>query len=114
MQGLLRPMMIMLLAAFVTGMFTHAVAASSMALEMAAVHDQAMEAGDCDGCDDTAMQQGDPACELACDMVFVATLPDVAQLVHPQYADPKDVQQETLNGWMPPLGRTPPRSTFLS
>lgn len=114
MHVLLRLAMIFFLATFVGGLFTHTVAASAMAFDMTVVQVGSMAMDDCEGCDDPAMQLGDAACDLACDMAFVATLPEVAQLVHPQSAEPHDIQHEALIGRLPPLGRYPPRTSFMS
>lgn len=114
MHILLRPLVILLLTAFAGGMFAHSVAASTMAFDMAVVQSGSTAMGDCPDCDETAMQSDDAACDMVCDMAFVATLPETAQLAHPQRALPKSVHREALIGHIPPLGLFPPRTTFLN
>ena len=65
------------------------------------------------GFDTGAMKTGDIACDIACDMVFAATLPEFVQFVHPHIAETHSIQHWTLMGRTPPLGRSPPRTIFL-
>lgn len=113
MQTLLRLVMILVLAAFAGGSFTHTVAASTMAFEMVTAEPESMGMDDCKACDHSAMKTGKLACDVACDMAFAATLPELAQFGHPQISETHSVQHETLVGRTPPLGRSPPRTIFL-
>lgn len=113
MHALLRLVMILVLAAFAGGLFTHTVAASTMAFEMGIAQPESMDMDDCEGCDTGAMKTGDLACDIACDMVFAATLPEPIQFAHEKPAETHSVHHETLMGRTPPLGRSPPRTIFL-
>ena len=110
---MLRLAMIMVLAAFAGGLFTHSVAASTMAFEMVVAEPESMEMDDCKGCDNGAMKTGELACDIACDVAFAATLPELAQFGLPQISETHSVRHETLMGRTPPLGRSPPRTIFL-